>query len=204
MNIRKIRNNEESYDFELEKGEKVLNIYFGGTLDLYMSLSDGKKLLPGKSRSITYDITKEDYEIFTLFESLYEEVIIGDVFGSKDRNNFTIDERLLEQYKSLVDDDKNICWISDDDSQEVEDRVIISKVDEDTYRLTFKRNDKQKESGFKNPFGISVRFRNSGSAYYPFNCIFMRLFNRLQEIDPEYHQIHIEEYQYQKKKKQKI
>ena len=46
---------------------------------------------------------------------------------------------------------------------------------------------------------VSIRFRNSGSRYNPFNIIFMKMFNKLQEYNPEYHQIHIEELEYQKK-----
>ena len=49
------------------------------------------------------------------------------------------------------------------------------------------------------PGSISIRFRNSGSLYDPFNMIFMRMFNKLQNYDPEYHQIHFEEINYAKK-----
>ena len=41
--------------------------------------------------------------------------------------------------------------------------------------------------------------RNSGSRYSPHNIVFMRMFNELQEYYPEYHQIHMEEIEYQKK-----
>lgn len=41
-----------------------------------------------------------------------------------------------------------------------------------------------------------IRICNSGSRYTPFNIIMMRFFNKLQEYDPEYHQIDLEEYQY--------
>ena len=50
------------------------------------------------------------------------------------------------------------------------------------------------------PGRICIRFRNSGSTYDPFNIIFMRMFNKLQEYIPEYHQIHIEEMNYSKKR----
>ena len=51
----------------------------------------------------------------------------------------------------------------------------------------------------KNINNISIRFRNSGSKYKPFNICFMRLFNNLQNYDPDYHQITIEEYNYKRK-----
>ena len=55
----------------------------------------------------------------------------------------------------------------------------------------------------KSSFNIVVRFRNSGSRYDPFNCVFMRFYQRLQEVDPNYHQVHIEELIYRKKLKRK-
>ena len=45
----------------------------------------------------------------------------------------------------------------------------------------------------------SVRIRNSGSRYGYFNVIFMRMYNKLCQYEPNFHQIHIEEYMYQKK-----
>ena len=45
---------------------------------------------------------------------------------------------------------------------------------------------------------VSIRFRNSGSTYDPYNIIFMRMFNKLQDYDPEYHQMHIEELVYKR------
>ena len=43
-----------------------------------------------------------------------------------------------------------------------------------------------------------MRIRNSGSNYNPFNCIFMRMFQKLQEVDNDYHQIHFEELEYKR------
>ena len=62
----------------------------------------------------------------------------------------------------------------------------------DSFKLTFT---------FKEKWTRSIRFRNSGSSYQPFNILFMDVFNKLQEYDPNYHQMHIEEYAYQKKLK---
>ena len=66
-------------------------------------------------------------------------------------------------------------------------------------RLSFYRNDLPMDFGFKSSSRIIVRFRNSGSYYEPFNCVFMRMYNNLQKVDPKYHQIHMEELGYVKK-----
>ena len=55
-----------------------------------------------------------------------------------------------------------------------------------------------------NPRKITIRFRNSGSRYDPFNIIFMRLYQGLCNLDYEYHQIHIEEYLQESKIKKKV
>ena len=45
----------------------------------------------------------------------------------------------------------------------------------------------------------SIRFRNSGSRYEPFNICFMQMYNELKNYDSNCHQIHIEEYLYKQK-----
>ena len=46
----------------------------------------------------------------------------------------------------------------------------------------------------------SVRIRNSGSRYEPFNIPFMSMYEKLKQCSNDYHQIHIEEYLYQKRR----
>lgn len=196
MEITRDLNSDKTYDYELKKDNKTLRILFGGNLDLYLSLSDGRVFDDRHKASITFDITKENYEIFEIIDDLYNETITANIHGEREEHE--IDYSIASQYKDLVNDGK-IHWISDDGLRDAEDSFQLSKIDEDTYRFTFLRNDNRLDFGFKSPSSISVRIRNSGSYYAPFNCIFMRMYNRLQEIDPDYHQIHIEEYQYKKK-----
>ena len=54
---------------------------------------------------------------------------------------------------------------------------------------------------------MGIRFRNSGSRYDPFNIVFMRMFLKLQQVDDINdfgHQIHIEEFLYQKRLLKKL
>lgn len=194
---REYNEREKYYEFEFTKDNKHLEIFFGGNLDLYMTLGTDKNLPYNENITIYFDITKEDYSVFEPFDSLYNDIINGNVFDEK-RLNRNIKDNYV--YRNLVDKDNNITWISDNGPREVEDRLIISKL-EDTYRLTFIRNDKELDCGFKSPYSIVVRFRNSGSWYDPFNVLFMKLFHKLQELDINYHQYHIEEYIYTRKLK---
>lgn len=198
MEIKKEYNEREKYyEFEFTKDNKHLEIFFGGNLDLYMTLGTDKNLPYNENVTIDFDITKEDYEIYELFDTLYNDIINGNIYD-EERLNRNIKDNYV--YRDLVDKDNNITWISDDGPREVEDKLTISKL-KDTYRLTFIRNDKDLDVGFKSPYSIVVRFRNSGSWYDPFNVLFMKLFHKLQELDINYHQYHIEEYLYKRKLK---
>jgi len=206
MNIEKVKNTMNSYDFYLTKDDKTLKIHYAGNLDLYLMLSNDKLLSIDKNTIMHFDITKENYEIFQLFDSLYKDIISGNIFKEdiyiyKEFNSY--DYTKSYEYRILVDDDHNIVWISDDGPVDLEDALKISKIDDDTYRLYFFRNDKPLDFGFKSSTNISVRIRNSGSRYNPFNCLFMRMFQELQNINPDYHQIHLEEIEYIKKLKKK-
>lgn len=92
--------------------------------------------------------------------------------------------------------DDTITWICDDseffDMNNSNSLQIIR--DENSYKLKFNFNDKQLHTR-------SIRIRNSGSRYNPFNMLMMKFFNELQKYDPEYHQIHMEEYLYENNKK---
>jgi len=189
MNIEKTKNMMGSYDFCLTKKDKTLKIIFAGNLDLYFMLSNGKMLPYKQNVSLFFDIDKEDNEIFELFDSLYKDVISGNVFGKDALFETYYDPKKYTEsfeYSLLVDENFNINWVSDDGPLELEDSLTISKIDDDKYRLIFNRNDKPLDFGFKSSNYINVRFCNSGSRYNPFNCVFMRMFNRLQEIDNEH------------------
>lgn len=194
MKVKRKENRFGCYDYTLVDKDNALEIMYAGNLDLYFMLSQNGKFFHDENVTLSFDITKEDFQVFSLFDCLYKEVVAGEVFEDYDndfKNSFL--------YKNLVSKKKEVNWISDDDREEVADRLSFFKVDDDTYRLLFYRNDKPLDFGFKSSYNISVRFRNSGSRYSPFNVPFMRFYQRLQEVDPNYHQVHIEELVYIKK-----
>ena len=202
MEIKKEKNEfERCYDFEFVEGNKKLDIFYGGNLDLYFSISDNDLIPENIDSILSFDITKENYEVYSLFDSLYKNIIKCNLYG-KCNEDVIIDKKLYKnsfQYKSLVDKDKNITWVSDDDPYDIGDRLIIMKNDNDSYKLLFERNHLINNQEMKSGIYISVRIRNSGSRYDPFNCCFMNLYNELQNINTECHQIHMEEIFYQNK-----
>ena len=92
--------------------------------------------------------------------------------------------------------DGKIDWYSDEFYEEIASRLLIEE-DDDRFKVTFIKS----KMGYDYTFTTySIRFRNSGSRYNPFNVCFMNMYNALGEYNSDYHQIHIEEYLYNKKK----
>ena len=184
MKIEKIPNWDNTYDIKLTKNGKTLTILFSRVLDLYMIMEDGKRIPSRTSKIIDFDVNTSDNEVYKIFDKLYNDVIEGNIFERKAKNGF-IDSSLICGYNLLVDENKNITWVSDDGMFEEEDRMQISKL-YDSYCLTFIRNDKPLDSGFKSPTGIYVRLRTSGSRYDYFYIPFMRMYQTLQKVDEKY------------------
>ena len=194
MKIFKTVNEFNFCDIKLKEDEKELLISLSGNGDLYMSMTEGRRLSRTFDDYIMFDITKKDYDIFSLFDTMYNNIIKCKILDIE-----SIKTNYRYQYNKLVDDNKNINWISDEDLEEIGDSFKLSKLNNDEYRLTFYRNGKIPSFGFKSPTHISVRIRNSGSRYDPFNCAFMQMYNELQNIDSNYRQICFEEIEYTKK-----
>ena len=197
MEITREKNSEGLYDYKFKCGDKTLWIFFGGNLYLYMILSDNTLLEECVDKTITFDITKENYELFSIFEQLYNDILSCKPYGEK------IEDDSLWFYETAYNNlykNDTITWASDDDPIDSADRMSINKINDDLIRLTFKRTNLKTELP-KYGHGISIRFRNSGSRYDPFNCNFMTMYKDIQTIDPIYHQMHIEELVYKKLKR---
>ena len=88
-----------------------------------------------------------------------------------------------------------IEWYSDELPIDITSKLTIKKEDQ-TFKVLFEKSKKSQDGIF---ITYSIRFRNSGSRYDPFNISFMLMYNTLKEYDTNYHQIHIEEYLYKVK-----
>lgn len=180
----------------LKEKDKILNISFAGNLDLYFSFSSKKDQ--------SFEITKEDYYIYECFLRLYNDIKSNnlykvDSFDLKDAKTEEEIEYIYEQNKEMNEYTKRhshydelfhndmITWNSDDNDGYIKDvGTVTIKKENDKIILSF--SDRV----------TSVRFRNSGSYYAPYNILFMEMFNRLMNYDKEDKQINIEEYLYEK------
>lgn len=202
------------------QGEKSLNILYGGNSDLYWLLKTNKK---ENTTYETFSISKEDYEVYKLFDDLYYDIINTQVFKpvipeileeelseeelEEERIKETEDCQRANQYlqknssNELLVQDGAITWYSDEFNIEEAEIFRITK-HEDEYLIEFIRQNTDNHGYWRYPGSINVRISNSGSRYEPFNVVFMRHFQELQTFERNpYHQIHMEEYMYQKKMK---
>lgn len=221
-----LRKNEyNGKDIELIDGNKSLTIMFGGTGDLYWIIKNKGAL---KGKEYNYDnfvITKENYSLYSTFKKLITDIKEINIYDNPDfppyieteeeKEEYLYEQELdkkrykmfnMSNYNDLYNQKENkITWVSDETGFEVANKVQISNLDDkiliefctQPYIEGYERED--------NLAGImGIRFRNSGSRYEPFNYVFMRMYQELQQLDDvkdECHQIHIEEYLFSKKKK---
>ena len=196
----------EGYDrFKITTENGSFDIMFGGNLDLYWYYwpEENYKDWP---LAKTFTISKENYFIYQKLDELYKNIKEQKPYQSKDENSSIVfdSSKLINDspksqysYKNLFQNDI-IKWYSDDAPLE-EASMLEIKSQEDKYIITFHQG--KEDFGFPT---YAIRFRNSGSRYEPYNFAFMNMYNSLSEYDPNYHQIHIEEYLYQQKTLQKI
>lgn len=191
------------FDFKITNNNKCLYILFGGNGDLYFYVNKKDDI-----KKINFEITKENYFLYSLFEELFDRIINCKIHEIdefqieqcetleelnellKYYEKWNLDEKESYSYQTLVIDN-HISYRHDDECFEEANILNIYKED-NKFKLEFILQNK------KMSHYIDVRIRNSGSRYIPFNQVFMKLYNSLQEYDPNYQQIHIEEYMYQK------
>lgn len=218
--------------FFLENG-KYINFCFGGNGDLYWTIHNKNVDLNSDYNYESFVITKENYLVYRLFEQLYHDIENIEIFDFEDDVPFYIEDdkekleylenrrkQVLEDkmryrlynysnYNELFDvNSKTITWYSDETAHDVSNILKIKK-EGNTFKIEFYTQQyiEGYDKDFHNPGYIPIRFRNSGSSYAPFNVIFMRMYNNMQNIDDVNdigHQIHIEEYLYSKGKTKKL
>ena len=156
-----------------------------------------------------FTITKENYPLYFLFEQLFFDIENVNIDYYTEEEKTECKERNESNYSELFDKENGIItWYSDEVAKEVSNYLRIRKVDE-TFVLEFRTQPHIKgyDRDFNTPKNIPIRFRTSGSKYEPFNEIFVKMYRSLKQVDDVNdfgHQIHIEEYLYNKKVKKLV
>lgn len=196
--------NGHGYDvFDIITDNGTFQISYENNLDLYWRYIYTDSI-DKVCNTKTFKITKENYYLYCLFLELYQA--IKEKKPYKTFPNY-IDEELrnkklkyygrYELYKN-----RTITWYSDDFAEFANASNFEIKKEKDCFLVTFVKSKTEDFNGCHFPT-YSVRIRNSGSRFDPFNFTFMGMYQSLKEYNPEYHQIHIEEYLYNEKNKLK-
>lgn len=207
----------------LKKGKKTLVICFGGNGDLYWAIKREGEYFEDYSKD-SFTITKENYGVYRLFDELFsnieninlcEDESVPPYIETEDEMREYLEERRkrterdkiryrknnMSNYNELFDEkNQTITWYSDETAREVANYVKIKK-EKDSYVVEFSTQPyiRGYMEDSHSEWDIPIRFNNSGSKYAPFNIIFMKMYNEMNDVDDvmdEGHQIHIEEYLY--------
>lgn len=195
ITFKKYTNERDYKTFILKRSDnKEFIISFQNNLDLYFSLTNF-------DNSPYFIIDKSNYIIYELFDKLYNDIKNCNIFDNQQLNK---EYKKRYEYKKLFKDN-NIIWKSDDYPDEIAPYFNIIK-EKDYYLISFNKLKEDKDFDYyiepQLNNWISIRIRNSGSKYDPFNIVFMKLYNSLSNINEEnLEQVHIEEYLLEKKKK---
>lgn len=168
MKIYKTVNEFNYCDIKLKEDEKELSIFLAGNGDLYMSMTEKRRLGKMFNDYIMFDIKKTDEDIYNVFDILYKSIM--------EKN---------EKYKTeLIDKYNNIEWVSDEGRIDDEDSLTIIKHN-NYYRLIFLRNNENNrhDTRRKNSREVVIRFSSSGSRYKDYVGYFMVLYSELHNIE---------------------
>ena len=191
--------NSSWYNYFFKNGESELGIIFGGNGDLYFNSGfihdeEESTFVVDKQNMVLYSLLEDmfaDYEECEIFKVYETSLETPEELQEKAERVSRMNKRLKESslYKRVYSNN-TITWVSDDSvSTELEDSNTV-KITKEEERFVFHFTYKEKDLIRSN----SIRFRNSGSRFEPFNLIMMKFFNNLQEYVPEYHQVHLEEF----------
>ena len=191
---------DNGYILDINLNEGIFSILFAGNEDLYWDFQSSNILEDPDEK--TFLISKENYFLYSLFERLYECIEnynFEDVYEDKENlQSFQNKIMFYDQFKEeKLFKDGVIDYHSDDYYYDDASSFKIEKLD-DSFKLTFKRG---KTNG--NLITHAVRITNSGSRYHYFNILFMNMYQKLKEYEPDCHQVHIEEYLYNLKRTRK-
>ncbi len=217
MQIKRESNFYETYDYDFIEGDKTLSIYLGPDCALHFLLKNAKEK---NSLAETFTITKENILLYTAFEETYRRIVMNEIYEPsateiatcQNKEDYESLKQLTEEQKVLIEEfhqkeydilvkEKNITWYSESDDYENSAHFTIEKI-EDSFQLHFQNRkiENKKISSLGGKEFLDVRIGIQASHFFPYNVAFINLYRRLQAIDPEYHQYHIEEMNLSKQK----
>ena len=155
-----------AHEIKLKDNEKVLKINYAGNGDLYMSITEGRRLDKKYGDSIFIDIKEEDGAIYDATYNLYSRIMFK---NKKDPRN-------------IVDEDNNVVWLDDDRPENEADKFLIQNYGK-VIRLKFVRICDDKIFNRKNSRSINIRFCMNESRYKEYAYEFDKYYKDLSGME---------------------
>lgn len=198
LEIKKSKNMHNYDIFDIMTDNGTFEIAYENNLDLYWRYIY-PETIDKADDEVSLTITKENYFLYSLFNELYDAIKNYTPYSNFP---YEIEDRYEKKRvygnKPLYQNGE-IRWYSDDfASFDNASNFSIQKV-KDLFIVIFTKSKTEDFNGCHFPT-YSVRIRNSGSRFEPFNIPFMSMYHKLKEYNNDYHQIHIEEYLYNKRR----
>ncbi len=180
MVVEKYYNDYGLFDIIIKDTDKVLSVSLrGDDHDISCNYDSFEKI-----SEISFDILKEEEELYPIFEKLYNNIVSGNLLNGDLNDSNTLaymeSQRNYSWYSDIVDND-GITIISD--ATPVTCPNILKIIKElDRIKLVFTQEDGKKIGIPKNPFRINIHVRQSGSKLYDFCIPFKNLYKDLQNV----------------------
>lgn len=162
---------------KISNDSDAFEILFGGNGDLYFVPVMNRMKLYESKEPIYFNVSKDDGFLYDSFETLYNNILAYDPVDcyadSFEEKEYQKKKDSFRKYPLVQDN--IISWHSDEECQDTSSILNIYKLEDDIFKLEFIKNKPQNELYMT----YSIRFRNSGSTYDPFNFRFMELYNNL-------------------------
>lgn len=165
---------------EIHSDECTVIINFAGNLDLYWNVYPNKKSKRDRVQ-YSFEVDESVPYLYDTFVGVFDAISQNKPYYNSLVGDEEFREKVLPKYlysdKIELRKGNSIIWKSDDFYSEVASYVKITKAG-NKFKITMHKSTSDEE---RNTF--SVRFRNSGSRYNPYNTVFMSQFDRLCKFD---------------------
>ena len=180
MIVEKHYNDYGLFDIIMKDSNKVLSVSLSGDdYNISCNYNSFEKI-----SEISFDIFREEEELYPIFEKLYNNIISGNLLNGNltDSNTLTYmkSQRNYSWYSDIVNDDG--ITIMSDATPVTCPNILKIKKELDRIKLLFTQEDGKKIGIFKNPFSINIHVRQSGSKLYDFCIPFKTLYKDLQNV----------------------
>ncbi len=141
---------------------------------------------------ISFVIKKEDNEIYTLFDELYQNIKEGNIFtnindtinkSSKEvKRKGSLYYKGVAQKIGLIQDNKIVIHSEDYDPYDLASVLEIEKANEE-FKIVFKKNKINSDFSSMQVPTYNIRIVESYGRYWPYNVIFSKFRTKLQKLN---------------------